>query len=52
MTREFVAKNVGFAIDFDNRRSVQDLGLAYRSPEQTFGDHIAQLARDQLLQAP
>lgn len=52
MTREFVAKNVGYPIHFDSQRSVKELGLAYRSPEQTFGDHIAQLARDQLLQAP
>lgn len=50
MTREFVWKNVAHPIHFDSRRSIQELGLAYRRPEQTFHDHIAQLVRDRLVQ--
>jgi nucleoside-diphosphate-sugar epimerase len=52
MTREYVSKNVAHPIDFDSRRSVKELGLAYRRPEQTFHDHVAQLLRDQLLPTP
>lgn len=49
MTRAYVSKNVGHPIQFDNRRSVAELGLACRSPEQTFHDHVAQLLRDRLV---
>ena len=49
MTRAYVSKNVGHPIQFDNRRGVAELGLAYRSPEQTFHDHVAQLLRDRLV---
>lgn len=51
MTREYVKKNVGHAIDFDNRRSQVALAMQYRSPTQTFGDHLIQLVNDDLLKA-
>jgi len=49
MTRDYVTRNVGHPLQFENRRSEQDLGIEYRSPEQTFTDHITQIASDRLL---
>jgi len=51
MTRGYVRGNVGHAIGFDNRRSQSELGVRYRDPAQTFGEHLAQAARDGLLAA-
>ena len=48
-TREYVAKNIGIKIEFDNQYSQQDLGLSYRSVEETVLDHFAQLQQDGLL---
>ncbi len=51
LERTYVARNVGFDIRFDNTRSMHELGLAYRSPEQTLNDHVAQIAADGLVAA-
>ncbi len=51
LERTYVARNVGFDIQFDNARSTQELGVAYRSPEQTLNDHVAQIAADGLVAA-
>ncbi len=44
LQRHYVARNVGFDIRFDNARSSIDLGVVYRSPEQTLNEHVAQIA--------
>jgi nucleoside-diphosphate-sugar epimerase len=49
ITRAYGWNNVAHPIHFDSRRSVAELGLAYRGPEQTFHDHITQLVRDRLV---
>ncbi|KAA1422110.1 aldehyde reductase [Nocardioides humilatus] len=45
-TREFVDKNVGWPLEFDNSRSRSELGLAYRKAEDTIGDHFQQMIDD------
>ncbi len=49
MQRRFVARNVGHPLRFDNRRSQTELGLQYRSVDETLNDQIQQLLRDGLL---
>jgi nucleoside-diphosphate-sugar epimerase len=51
LERSYVARNVGFDIRFDNAGSRADLGLDYRSPEQTLNDQIAQIVVDGLVAA-
>jgi nucleoside-diphosphate-sugar epimerase len=51
LERRYVARNVGFDIRFDNTRSKADLGLVYRSPEQTLNHQIAQIVADGLVAA-
>jgi nucleoside-diphosphate-sugar epimerase len=49
LTREFVSKNVGFPLKFDNSYSKKDLGLEYRPIEQTIVEHFQQIIDDQLI---
>ena len=49
LTRSFVADNVGFAVSYDNQRSIADLAITYRPLLETFREHIAQLRRDKLV---
>ncbi|PIQ25945.1 diaminohydroxyphosphoribosylaminopyrimidine deaminase [bacterium (Candidatus Blackallbacteria) CG17_big_fil_post_rev_8_21_14_2_50_48_46] len=49
LTREFVNKNVGFPLPFDNRRSKKDLQIVYRPTAETLVDQLEQLVRDGLL---
>ncbi|HUS25489.1 MAG TPA: aldehyde reductase [Candidatus Binatia bacterium] len=49
ITREFVSKNVGYPVAFDNTRSKQ-LGVRYRPMEETFVEHFQQVIDDGLLQ--
>jgi hypothetical protein len=49
MQRRYVARNVGYAMQFNNRRSISELGLQYRSAEETLNDHIHQLVTDGLI---
>jgi len=51
MQRRYVARNVNHQLKFNNTRSKQELGISYRSPAQTFNDHIKQIVSDDLLQA-
>jgi dihydroflavonol-4-reductase len=51
-TREFVDKNAGYPLDFDNSRSIAELGLAYRAPEDTIADHFQQMIDDGLTHKP
>jgi nucleoside-diphosphate-sugar epimerase len=48
LQRDYVARNVGYDIRFDNGRSLSELGMVYRDPAQTLNDHIAQIVADGL----
>ncbi|MBM7705044.1 SDR family oxidoreductase [Metabacillus iocasae] len=45
-TREYVSKNVGYAAKFDNSKSIRELGMTYRSLEETLVDQTKQLVKD------
>lgn len=49
MTRRYVARNVDYPLRFNSERSRTELGIAYRALEETFNDHIRQLAADGLV---
>ena len=51
MTREFVKKNVGYPLKFDNSYSIKNLGITYRSKTDTIVDHFQQLVDDDLVKA-
>lgn len=51
-SREFVDKNVGWPLAFDNSRSIAELGLAYRAAEDTIADHFQQMIDDGLTHKP
>ncbi len=51
-SREFVDKNVGWPLEFDNTRSVAELGLTYRPAEETIADHFQQMIDDGLVHKP
>jgi nucleoside-diphosphate-sugar epimerase len=51
LQRDYVARNVGYDIHFDNTRSQTELGVLYRSPSQTLNDHIAQIVADGVVRA-
>jgi nucleoside-diphosphate-sugar epimerase len=50
VTREYISKNVGLPLKFDNRRSVE-LGVNYRPVEQTVIEHFRQLIADGLVKS-
>lgn len=50
LTRNYVAKNVGYSLQFTHQRSQAELGLSYRLPQATFKDHLQQIEVDQLLE--
>jgi hypothetical protein len=51
-TREFVERNVGHPIEFDNSRSLAELGLTYRDPADTVSDQFQQMIDDGLVHKP
>lgn len=51
-SREFVDKNVGWPLAFDNARSIAELGLSYRPAEDTLRDHFQQMIDDGLTHKP
>lgn len=51
-TREFVEKNVGHPIEFDNSRSRAELGLTYRDPAATVSEQFQQMIDDGLVHRP
>jgi nucleoside-diphosphate-sugar epimerase len=51
-SREFVDKNVGWPLRFDNSRSIAELGLEYRPIEDTLGDHFQQMIDDGVAHKP
>ena len=46
LTREFVRRNVGLPLKFDNSRSIKELGLTYRPLSETVIDHFQQMLDD------
>lgn len=49
LTRKFVINNIGLPIKMDNRRSINELNMQYRSLETTINDHVEQLQCDGLI---
>lgn len=49
LTRKFVSLNVGYPIAFDNSKSVRELGMTYRTLEDTLREHFQQVLDDGLL---
>lgn len=49
ITREFIAKNVGYPLKLDNGRSVRELGIRYRPIGETLNEHFRQLLDDGLV---
>ncbi len=43
MQRKYVARNVGYPIIFNAKKSEQGLGLVYRNTKTTLNDHVTQL---------
>lgn len=48
-TREYISKNIGIPIAFDNSYSKKDLGIEYRPVDQTVKEHFQQLLEDGLI---
>ena len=48
-SRKFVSKNVGHSFKADNSYSKKDLGIEYRSIEETMTDHFQQILDDGLI---
>lgn len=46
---KFLKRNIGVPFNTDNRRSREELGLHYRSIQETLHDHAEQLIRDGLV---
>lgn len=46
LTRRYVSLNVGYPVKFDSSKSQRELGIQYRSTEQTVCDHFEQMRRD------
>lgn len=51
VSREFISKNVGYSISFDNTRSKEILGLSYRDLNATLCEHFDQMIKDGLLKS-
>jgi nucleoside-diphosphate-sugar epimerase len=49
LSRDFVSRNVGQTVKFDNSKSRNELGLEYRPVAQTLTEHFQQLIDDQLV---
>ena len=49
LTRKFVSSNVGYRMGVDNSKSRKELGMEYRSLQQTLADHFQQVLDDGLI---
>jgi nucleoside-diphosphate-sugar epimerase len=49
LTREFVAKNVGWPVRYDNSRTVKELGISFRPGAESVVEHFQQLIDDGLV---
>jgi nucleoside-diphosphate-sugar epimerase len=46
LTRKYIRTNVGRLINFNNRKSINELGIAYKSLETALIDQVKQLEND------
>ena len=46
LTRQYVDRNVGYPLKFDNSRSRTELGVTYHPVEQTVTEHFQQMLDD------
>ncbi len=46
MTRKYISLNVGYPVKFDAGKSRRELGMEYRTMEQTVCDHFQQMLND------
>ena len=46
---EWVSKNIGYEIKFDNTKSKKVIGIQYKDPKETLVSHIEQLERSNLI---
>ena len=49
ISRKFIARNVGLPLKFDNSYTRKDLGMGFRSVEETLTDHFQQMLDDGIL---
>jgi hypothetical protein len=49
ITRDFVKRNVGYPIEFDNSRAKEALALEFATVEKTVVDHAQQIIDDGLI---
>ena len=50
VSRDFVTRNVGYPLRFDNRRAVAGLGMRFRAVADTVAEHFRQLVEDGLVE--
>jgi len=48
-SHQYIEKNIGMKVAFDNTYTKEDLGLSFTNIEDTIWDHVEQLLRDGLL---
>ena len=46
---EWVSKNIGYKIHFDNSKSIKELGVQYKDTKETLISHIEQLEKSNLI---
>ncbi len=51
LTTRYIKNNVGYALAFDNRRSIRELGLHYHPVENTFRDMVKSMQKQGLIKA-
>ena len=47
--RSFVSRNIGYKVDFDNTKSINDLNIKYRPISQTVTDFFQQFIDERLV---
>ncbi len=51
-SRKFIARNVGYRLQFDNRHTCRALDMEFRDPAQTLIEHFQQMIDDGIVPAP
>ncbi|WP_026533226.1 hypothetical protein [Arthrobacter sp. H41] len=49
LTRDFVERNVGWPLDFDNTRARAELGIDFRPADQTIVERYPQMIDDKMV---
>ena len=52
LPRRVIKRNVGYPLNFDNRRARSDLGISFRPAAEAIVDHFGQLLEDDLVPSP